>query len=84
LPSQGRRKEMAKSKVFIKKVRELAKEYNLNFFIVTDGASAISNNGNKIVEKHRNLQIELDKEMGINPFDDWEKKKWQRKNLKNS
>ena len=63
---------MAKSKVFIRKVRELAKEYNLNFFVVTDGASAISNNGNKIVEQHRMLQIELDKEMGINPFDDWE------------
>ena len=63
---------MAKSKAFIRKVRELAKEYNLNFFIVTDGASAISNNGNSIVEQHRMLQIELDKEMGINPFDDWE------------
>lgn len=63
---------MVKSKNFIRKVRELAKEYNLNFFIVTDGASAISNKGNKIVEKHRILQIELDKEMGINPFDNWE------------
>ena len=63
---------MAKSKDFIKKVKELAKEYNLNFFIVTNGASAISNKGNEIVEKHRSLQIELDKEMGINPFDNWE------------
>lgn len=63
---------MSRAKAFIRKVRELAKEYNLNFFIVTDGASAISNNGNEIVEKHRELQIELDKEMGINPFDDWE------------
>ena len=35
-------------------------------------ASAISNKGNKIIEKHRMLQIKLDKEMGINPFNDWE------------
>ena len=52
--------------------RDLAKKYSCNFFIVTDGSSAIFNKGNGIVEKHRRLQIELDKEMGINPFDNWE------------
>ena len=63
---------MTNAKQFILEVRDLAKKYNCNFFIVTDGASAIFNKGNEIVEKHRRLQIELDKEMGINPFDNWE------------
>ena len=63
---------MTNAKQFILEVRDLAKKHNCNFFIVTDGASAIFNKGNGIVEKHRRLQIELDKEMGINPFDNWE------------
>lgn len=63
---------MTNIKQFILEVRDLAKKHNCNFFIVTDGASAISNKGNEIIEKHRRLQIELDKEMEINPFDDWE------------
>ena len=58
---------------FLFEVKKLAKEYGCNFFIVSDGASVISNNGNKIIDEHRKLQIELDKKMGVDPNEDWSK-----------
>ena len=47
---------------FIKEVHELAKRYNVNYFIVSDGVSATRNNGNDAVfsarQAHRNWEIE--------------------------
>ena len=63
-------KDKSEARKFVSEVIELAKIYNANFFIVTDGASAISlkdvainDNLNAIVNA-RNNQIE------------WEKKIW--------
>ena len=47
---------------FIKEVHELAKKYDVNYFIVSDGASATHNNGNDAVfnarQAHRTWEIE--------------------------
>lgn len=42
---------------FIREVRILAKKYNLPFFIITDGASAIDNNGCEAVKIARRNHI---------------------------
>ena len=56
---------------FILEVTELAHRYNLNFFIVTDGASAISNAGNPAVEHARKCHTEWEVANGIDPEHDW-------------
>lgn len=61
------------AKEFLTKVRELADGYGLNFFCVTDGASAISNNGNPAVENARQAQIDWEIENGFDPNEDWSK-----------
>lgn len=43
---------------FCEFVKELAEELGLNVFVVTDGASAISNKGNDCVRFHREMQVE--------------------------
>lgn len=61
------------AKQFIKDVRALAQNYDLNFFIVTDGASAISNTGNSAVEHARKCHVAWELENGIDPNHDWSK-----------
>ena len=56
---------------FCKEVRNLAKKYNLPFFLVTDGASATSNNGCEAVKVARENHIKWEKENGYNPDEDW-------------
>ena len=63
--------DIEKARKFLKEVRKLANEYELNFFIVTDGASAISNNGNEAVKAARDHQIMWEKEHGFDPDEDW-------------
>lgn len=58
---------------FCSEVRELAKKYNLPFFIVTDGASATCNNGCDAVRNARNCQIRWEKENGFDSNEDWSK-----------
>lgn len=60
-----------KAREFCKEVRELANKYGLPFFVVTDGASAISNNGCDAVRHARNCHIEWEKAKGLNPDEDW-------------
>ena len=69
--SEELKKETARK--FVAEVKDLAKKYNLNVFVVTDGASGTENNGNEFIKKHRNLQIQLEKENGLNPNEDWSK-----------
>ena len=38
-------KKIALARQFCQEVKEIAQKYNLPFFVVTDGASATSNNG---------------------------------------
>lgn len=58
---------------FCKEVRELAEKYNLPFFVVTEGASATSNNGNNAVKNARDNHIQWEKENGRDPYEDWSK-----------
>lgn len=56
---------------FCLEVKELAKKYNLPFFLVTDGASATSNNGCAAVKNARINHIKWEQENGYNPYEDW-------------
>lgn len=70
-------KDVSTARRFVSDVRELAKKYDANFFVVTDGASGYSNgNGenNPAVKNARAQQIEWEKKNGFDPDEDWEKK----------
>lgn len=58
---------------FCTEVKLLAKKYNLPFFVVTDGASAIFNNGCTAVKNARDNHIKWEKENGYDPYEDWSK-----------
>ena len=66
------RKEKA-AKAFVTEVSRLAASYGLNFFVVTDGASGISNTDNPAVEHARRCHIEWEKANGIDSEHDWSK-----------
>lgn len=53
------------AKEFVDKVRKLADEYNVNYFVVTDGYSSISNNGNGAVRNARKAHMKWEKEYGF-------------------
>lgn len=58
---------------FCSEVKELAAKYNLPFFIVTDGASATSNNGCEAVRHARECHISWELENNFDPYEDWDK-----------
>lgn len=66
--------KIKKAREFCKKVRILADEYELPFFVVTDGASSTSNNGCEAVKVARDNHIKWEKEKVDNPFEDWSNK----------
>ena len=49
----------------------MALKRKLNYFLVTDGASGISNNGNPAVRNAREAQIKWELEHGADPYEDW-------------
>ena len=59
---------------FCCEVKVLAQKYNLPFFVVTDGASAVSNNGCEAVKNARDNHIKWEKENGYDPYEDWNEK----------
>ncbi len=59
---------------FCKDVKELAKKYNLPFFVVTDGASATSNNGCEAVKNARDNHKKWELEHNFDPDEDWREK----------
>lgn len=63
--------KIEKAREFCKRVKELAKEYELPFFIVTDGASATSNNGCEAVKNARDNHIEWELKNNYDPYEDW-------------
>lgn len=67
-------KKLIKARKLVAAVNRLAKKQGLNFFIVTDGASGISNNGNPAVRNAREAQIKWELEHGADPYEDWSKK----------
>ncbi len=62
-----------KARKFCKEVKELAKKYDLPFFVVTDGASCISNNGCEAVKNARDNHILWEKKHNFDPYEDWSK-----------
>ncbi len=64
-----------KAREFCEKVKILAKEYNLPFFIVTDGASATDNVNCEAVRIARENHVKWEKANGFNPNEDWSKTK---------
>ncbi len=63
------------SREFCNKVKVLAKQYNLSFFVVTEGASATSNNGCEAVKHARDCHIKWEMQHNFDPFEDWSKNK---------
>lgn len=62
-----------RAREFVSRVRDLAIEYNLPFFIVTDGASATSNNGCEAVRVARENHIKYELSINADPYEDWSK-----------
>lgn len=60
------------SRKFCNEVRKLAEKYQVPFFVVTDGASAISNNGCEAVKNARDNHIKWELEHGGDPNEDWQ------------
>ncbi len=60
-----------KAREFVSEVMNLANEYELNCFVVTDGASGITNTNNPAVEHARKCHTEWEIENGIDPEHDW-------------
>ena len=66
-------KRLTKSQQFCLEVKELAKKYNLPFFVVTDGASAVVNENCSAVYHARQAHIQWEKENHIKSEHNWEK-----------
>lgn len=72
-------KNRTEARKFVSEVVKLAKKYKANFFIVTDGASAVSmkdidpNDNSNAIANARNSQIEWEKKYGFDPDEDWSK-----------
>lgn len=66
-------KKLENARKFCQEVKELAKKYGLSFFVVTEGASTISNNGCEAVKNARDNHIKWEKENGFDPYEDWSK-----------
>lgn len=67
-------KDTSTARKFVSEVRDVAKKYNANFFVVTDGASGYHNGdgGNNPAVKHaREAHTEWEKSNGFDPKEDW-------------
>ena len=67
--------KIEKAREFCQKVKELAKEYDLSFFVVTEGASMVNNNGCEAVKNARDNHVKWELEHNSNPYEDWSKEK---------
>lgn len=66
--------KLEKSRKFLIEVNKLAKTYNLDFFCVTEGASAVSMRNadkNSAIAHARQCQIEWERKHGFDPDEDW-------------
>jgi len=64
---------MEKAREFVAQVRELAQRYDLDFFVVTQGASATSSRGCEAVDHARKCHELWERQRGIDPRHDWTK-----------
>lgn len=63
--------KLEKARKFCLEVKELAQKYELPFFVVTDGASAINNNGCEAVRNARMCHEKWEEMNGIDSKEDW-------------
>lgn len=63
--------DVENAREFVREVGKLAKKYKVNYFVVTDGASGISNRGNPAVKAARDAHIQWEKANGGDPDEDW-------------
>ena len=67
-------KDLATARKFASEVKELAKKYDANFYLVTDGASATNNDGSNNAVKHaRDTMKKWETEHGFDAKEDWSK-----------
>jgi hypothetical protein len=66
--------KIEKARKFCSEVRELAEKYDLPFFVVTDGASAIKNNGCEAVRNARECHKNWELKNNFDPEEDWSNK----------
>ena len=66
-------KKLTKAQNFCTEVKELAAKYDLPFFVVTDGASAVVNKDCEAVNHARQAHIAWEKQNQIDFNHDWEK-----------
>ena len=71
--SDTKNKKLNNARELCAKIKELADQYGLPVFAVTDGASICSNNGNAAIKNARDAHIEWEKENGFSPKHDWSK-----------
>lgn len=64
---------MEKARTFVEEVLKMAKDRGLNCFVVTDGASGITNNGNDAVRNAREAHTQWEILHGYDPYEDWAK-----------
>lgn len=64
-------KNVNEARKFVYEVGKLAKKYDANYFLVTDGASGIHNDGNPAVKHARDEHIKWEKNHGGDPDEDW-------------
>lgn len=60
-----------KARKFCQEVRKLAQKYDLPFFVVTNGASSINNNGCDAVRNARLNHEKWEEKNDINSKEDW-------------
>ena len=65
--------EKDKARAFVSEVRALAEKYGVDFFVVTQGASATSSRGCEAVDHARECHTKWERERGIDPQHDWSK-----------
>lgn len=63
---------LTKAQKFCSEVKKLAEKYDLPFFVVTEGASAILNKDCPAVQNARQAHIQWEKEHDIDPNHSWE------------
>ena len=63
---------LTKAQRFCREVKKLALKYDLPFFVVTDGASAIVNKNCEAVANARNAHVKWEKKNKIDPNHRWE------------
>ena len=69
-------KDVDAARHFVSDVKDLAKKYDANFFLVTDGASGTHNDGTNAAVKHaRDSHKEWELKHGFDPEEDWGKNK---------